>query len=89
MDVIHFLNGAIMLAEIGIGVFFLRFWRDSNDRLFVYFAFAFMTLALSQILVLLFGDNGEFAFCGYFVRLLAFTSIIIGIIEKNLPKKRY
>ncbi|MBX9693298.1 MAG: hypothetical protein K2Z81_12995 [Cyanobacteria bacterium] len=85
--VVQFLSGSTMMAEIGIAVFFFKFWRNSKDRLFAYFAFSFITLAISQIVVFCYGDKGNFSLYGYSVRLIAFALIIVGIVEKNIPQK--
>ena len=41
-----FLNSANAMASVISGVVFLTYWRDSCDRLFVFFAVAFWVLAL-------------------------------------------
>ncbi len=87
-DICQFISGATMMAEIGISIFFFKYWKRSKDRLFVYFAAAFALLAVSQIVVFCYGDRGNFSIFGYSVRFIAFACIIIGIIEKNLPQKR-
>lgn len=35
------LTGAIALASLLVGLFFFRFWRQTRDRFFLYFALAF------------------------------------------------
>ena len=46
-----FINGAIALACMAIGVFFLKFWKNTRDRLFAFFALAFWMLALDRVII--------------------------------------
>lgn len=82
-----FLRGGTMVAFFSIGLFLLRFWKESNDRLFIFFSAAFLLMAVSQLLLLLFlSQSADNAPAIYWIRLLAFLLIIIGIVEKNLPE---
>lgn len=65
------------------GLFFLRFWRESGDRLFAFFAAAFWLLALSWALLALISPTEETRPYIYAIRLVAFLLIIGGIVEKN------
>ena len=76
---VAFLSGLITMLYIVIAVFFLRFWRDSSDRLFLFFAGAFALLALQRFLLLLFPTLEAL----YILRLLAFVLIIAAIADKN------
>lgn len=74
-----FLSGALTMAYAVAGLFFLRFWRDSHDRLFAFFSAAFWLLAVQRAVVTL-CNVGEAI---YLVRALAFILIIIAIVDKN------
>jgi hypothetical protein len=65
------------------GLFFLRFWKLSRDRLFVFFASAFWLLGLNWLGLALTNPTQESRHEIYLVRLLAFVLIIIGIVDKN------
>lgn len=78
----QFVLGAIVMACGAAGLFFLRFWRKTHDRLFLIFAIAFWTLGLNW-LALAFTNADEVRTALYVVRLLAFVFILIGIIDKN------
>ena len=75
------LAGAIMLNAWAIALFFMRFWRKSHDRLFAWFALAFLLLGIERVVMVTF--PGEAHFQVYLVRLLAFLFIIYGIWDKN------
>ncbi|HYG34460.1 MAG TPA: DUF5985 family protein, partial [Clostridia bacterium] len=47
-----FLSGAIMLNAWAISLFFLRFWRNTGDRLFAFFASAFVLLGVERVSIL-------------------------------------
>lgn len=78
----EFLLGLIVMGCLVAGLFFLRFWRKTRDRLFVIFALAFWLLALNWAL-LAFTSQDEARPGLYAIRLLAFVLILLGIIDKN------
>ena len=77
-----FLLGANVVACVAIGLFFLRYWRQTGDRLLAIFACAFWVLGVNW-LVLAFVNVDEVRTALYGVRLLAFVLILWGIWEKN------
>ena len=44
-----FLSGAISMGFLVISLFFLRFWKRSGDRLFIFFSLAFLLLLVERI----------------------------------------
>jgi hypothetical protein len=77
------LSGGIIAGNLVVGLFFLRFWTQSADRLFLIFALAFWVLAAQRILLtLLAGEPGAHVYL-YLLRLLAFVLILAAIIDKN------
>jgi hypothetical protein len=77
-----FLLGLIVMGCLVAGLFFLRFWRKTRDRLFAVFAAAFWLLALNWTLVVLVSGE-EVRPALYAIRLLAFVLILLGIADKN------
>jgi hypothetical protein len=81
----EFIMGALFMGLLLVGIFFLRFWRDTSDRLFLIFAVAFWLLAITRLaLSLTPGASEEHRAYVYLVRLLAFVLILVAIIDKNL-----
>lgn len=84
-----FLIGAIAMAAWVAGLFFLRFWRDTGDRLFFIFAIAFWLLGLTRLAVVWVSsrspNEGDSSL--YWVRFAAFVLILLAIIDKNRPKR--
>ncbi len=86
--IVDLLRGATFICDLAIAVFFWRYWKDKGDSLFRFFACAFFLLAISALVVALLGSSGDFAPFAYGLRLIAFLSIIAGIVNKNRPAKR-
>ena len=80
-------SGAIAMASFIIALFFLRFWRDSRDRFFLYFALSFGIEGVHRIVTALTYDDNEDSPLHYLVRLLAYGLILWAILEKNLPAR--
>jgi len=78
-----FLEGAICLAAVIAAIFFWSFWRQSRDRLFVFFSAAFAVFAAHWACVTFLAGSLERPHQVYFLRLLTFTLILIGIVDKN------
>lgn len=75
------LHGFAALAFLGASVFFLRFYRESRDRFFVWFAAAFGLLAANGVLAASLPSEKRVAV--YVVRLIAFALIAAAIVNKN------
>jgi uncharacterized membrane protein HdeD (DUF308 family) len=83
MDPSIFLLGAIAMGTAVVGLFFLRFWRDGQDRLFLWFALSFFLQAGNRIALALSARPNEGSPWHYGVRLLSYCLIIAAILEKN------
>jgi hypothetical protein len=80
----HFMMGAIVTLSIVTALFFLRFWRDTGDRLFGIFSAAFLLLGITRIgLALSLTPQSEVHTHWYWVRLAAFVLILLAIVDKN------
>lgn len=82
------LTGAIAMASLVIALFFLRFWRNTSDRFFLYFALSFFIEGLHRVYSALHDDGGEDSPLHYLIRLLAYGLILWAILEKNLPRAK-
>jgi uncharacterized membrane protein YeiB len=80
------LSGGILIAYGIIGLFFLRSWKMTRDRLFATFATAFWILMLERMLILIVSEAHEVRPYVYVVRLFAFILIAAAIIDKNLKR---
>jgi len=78
-----FLWGALTMSCVVIALYFLRYWRTSGDRLFVFFGVAFAVMALNWVSLAIVDPTVEGRHYVYFFRLAAFLLIIVGIVDKN------
>jgi drug/metabolite transporter (DMT)-like permease len=83
-----FVNGAVMFAFLVAGLFFLRFWRKTRDRLFVLFAASFIVLGINRLGLSMTQTENEARNVFYLIRLIAFVLILYAIIDKNRAAKR-
>ena len=79
----RFLLGALVMGCFIAGLFFLRFWRKTRDRLFVIFALAFWLMGVNWLALSFTDPQAEFRPALYLIRLLAFVLILYAILEKN------
>ena len=78
-----FLMGATAMGCWIAMLFFLRFWRESRDRLFGMFSAAFLLLGLSRFGLVLSHDPSEGDTFLYWLRLAAYLLILVAIVDKN------
>ena len=78
-----FFLGVVATGFVIAGVFFLRFWRDTRDRLFLAFAASFIVEGLNRCAFLFVDKPNEGSPWNYFIRLLAFLLILLAIWRKN------
>jgi hypothetical protein len=86
MDV--FIMGAIAMASAVAGLYFLRFWKETRDRLFLIFAISFLLLGATRIALALASNPQEDQSYLYWIRFVAFTLILVAIIDKNRVPRR-
>jgi NhaP-type Na+/H+ or K+/H+ antiporter len=81
---ITFLSGALTATYLVAAAFFLRFWRRTQDRLFLGFATAFGLLALGRVLIAASAVTVEQRSYPDMIRVAAFLVILVTIILSNL-----
>jgi hypothetical protein len=85
-DVNTLLLGAVSMASLIAGLFFLRFWRDTRDRFFLLFAFSFFVEGINRATLGLSAMSQEQQPFFYMVRLFSFILILLAILGKNRKK---
>jgi hypothetical protein len=78
-----FIMGAITMASLTAATFFLRFWRETGDRLFAIFSLAFALLGVTRLGLALSRDHTEGDTSWYWMRLVVFLLILAAIVDKN------
>jgi hypothetical protein len=87
-EVISLLAGAVAMAYLLAGFFFLKFWHKTKDRFFLLFALAFWMFTLNQIVTTLLGESDERSGYAYVLRVLGYVVILFAIIQKNASSQR-
>ena len=77
------LAGGIAVAALAAGLFFLRFWRTTGDRFFLYFALAFWIEGAHRLALYQWLGQDEASPYYYLPRLVAYGLIIAAIVDKN------
>ena len=83
-----FLMGGIAVGSLVAGLYFFRFWLQSRDRFFIFFALSFWIEAANRFTMVALGAVNEEAPLHYLVRLLAYGLILAAVIDKNRGRKR-
>jgi len=78
-----FLLGVIATTSLIAAAFFLKFWRQTRDVLFLAFSAAFLIEGINRITVLFIERPDEGHPSIYIVRSLAFLLILVAIVNKN------
>ena len=78
-----FLSGAVTAGFAMAALFFVRFWRDTRDPLFLSFAIAFLLLGVGQTTLALSPMPDDYRPWVYLLRLGAFLLIVAAILRKN------
>jgi hypothetical protein len=80
------LVGAIAMASMVVALFFLRYWRSTGDRFFLYFALSFLIDGLDRMFLSPASPSTEDAPEYYVLRLLSYALILFAIWDKNKPR---
>ena len=81
------LLGAIALASMVASLFFLRFWRSTGDRFFLFFALSFLIEGINRIALGRAAQLTDEAPAYYLIRLIAYGLILYAIWDKNRPRR--
>ena len=79
------LSGALTAGFLVAALHFARFWRESRDRLFLYFAAAFVLIGTNSFALGLSTPQGDVRVFVYGLRLAGFLLILYAIYDKNQP----
>lgn len=82
-EIVYLVAGGIVMGYAVAGLFFLRFWLQTRDRLFLIFAVAFWVLGGQRLALALTFGMVETRTGLYLVRLFAFALILGAIVDKN------
>ena len=78
-----FVAGLIVMGDLVAALFFGRFYRDSRDRLFLWFSAGFILLAIQRASLAAADLIPIDPIWYYVIRLVAFLLFLGAIIDKN------
>lgn len=78
--------GWVSFGFVVLGLFFLKFWRRTQDRLFATFSLAFFLMGAERLVEQFLRITHAESPAVYLIRFLAFALIIAAIVRKNTPK---
>jgi hypothetical protein len=78
-----FLNGLSTFGSLIAGVLFLRFWHDTGERSFLWFALAFRMFAIDWSGIALVPPADEASYRFSVPRLGGFVLILAAIVDEN------
>ena len=84
---VDMLIGAIAMATLVAALFFLRFWRSTGDRFFLFFALSFFIEGINRVFLAPSAHETDGAPGYYLIRLLTYGLILYAILDKNRPGK--
>jgi uncharacterized membrane protein HdeD (DUF308 family) len=83
----QFLIGAIAIAAWVVALVFFRFYRQTQDRFFMYFGWAFILEGAHRIPEALVSASWDDHPLVYLTRLAAYLLILFAIWQKNRGKR--
>ena len=82
-----FLLGFIAASSLAAGLFFLRFWKNTRDILFLAFAIFFAAQASSSAVVLDLAHPNEGAGWLFLLRVLSVLVVLGAVLWKNAGER--
>ncbi len=79
----YLLSGLVVAGDLIAALFFARFYRDSRDRLFLWFAAGFGLLAIQRTIIASPDLLPNDPIIAYVIRLVAFLLFLGAIVDKN------
>ncbi|HYG62627.1 MAG TPA: DUF5985 family protein [Thermoanaerobaculia bacterium] len=80
------LMGGIAMGWALAGLFFFRFWRQSRDRFFLFFAASFWIESINRVALGMRESASETNPMFYGIRLVSYGLILLAIWQKNRPR---
>jgi uncharacterized membrane protein HdeD (DUF308 family) len=82
-----FLLGFIAASSLAAALFFLRFWKNTRDALFLAFALFFCAQACGHVIVLTLSHPNEGTGWLFLFRLLSVLVVLSAILWKNAGER--
>lgn len=83
----QFLLGMIAMACAVAALLFLRFWRTSRDRFFLFFSASFALESVNRAMFAWHNAANDFEPRYFVIRLISFLLILAAIVDTNLRRR--
>jgi len=83
-----FLLGGVALGSLAASLFFWRFWRDTADRFFLYFALSFGVEMIGRTVLGLVSLSEATEPLIYSLRWISYGLILAAIVDKNRAQRQ-
>lgn len=83
----QFLSGGIAVGSFAIGLYFLRYWRSSGDRFFLFLLLSFWIESGNRVAMAFTQTSNESLPVHYLIRLVSYGLILVAIWEKNRARR--
>lgn len=83
-----FLDGILFLGYLSIALFFLRYWKRSHDRLFLFFAVSFALMSSHRLVMAGLDLRNEVGTWVYWIRLASYLLILYAVIDRNMRQTK-
>lgn len=80
------LCGMMAACNWVVATIFLRFWKQTHDRLFLFFSMAFVVFGFSRVPRAFLESGSAWAIFPFVVRCAAYFLLLLAIIDKNTRK---
>lgn len=76
-------QGALAMGYVVVAFYFIRYWRETHERVFIFFSAGFVTLAAQRLLLGLSADL-QITFS---LRLAGYLLVLAGIIAQRTARR--
>lgn len=81
------MQGAIAIGYLVVAIFFIQFWLETRERLFLFFATGFVVLTIHRAMLGLASEDLDWRAVTFSLRLAGYVIILIGIIDRRIRSR--
>ena len=81
------MQGAVAFGCLVVAIFFIQFWMETRERLFLFFAPGFVVLTIHRAMFGLATDDSDWRAVTFSLRLAGYVIILIGIIDRRMRSR--
>lgn len=83
------MQGAIAIGYLVVAIFFIQFWLETRERLFLFFATGFVVLTIHRAMLGLASEDLDWRAVTFSLRLAGYVIILIGIIDRRIRSRSW